>query len=219
MHSAIFRPGARELITCGDAGVQRWPLLDRTDGSRSLQFGPPQRIPLPLLPTRATCSHDGRLLAVVSESVGGALVLDLAAGKLQTILLPHPASGFVALSLDGAWLATSGWRSPVTRFWNVGTGKMIEEWKAAPLGSMSFTPDSRTLIATHADHFNFCDVQTLQPVRRLPRGGATYTSQVAVSTDGKMIALEVTPGIIHFTETATGRTVARLTDPTGDRAT
>jgi WD40 repeat protein len=42
---------------------------------------------------------------------------------------------------------------------------------------------------------------------------------VAFSPDEKLMALEVSPGIIHLSEIATGRTVAKLTDPSGDRAT
>jgi hypothetical protein len=40
---------------------------------------------------------------------------------------------------------------------------------------------------------------------------------VAFSPDGKLMALEMAPAVIHLKETATGRTVARLEDPHGDR--
>jgi pimeloyl-ACP methyl ester carboxylesterase len=42
---------------------------------------------------------------------------------------------------------------------------------------------------------------------------------VAFSPDGKLMALEMAPGVMHLKEAATGRTVARLEDPHGDRAT
>jgi hypothetical protein len=42
---------------------------------------------------------------------------------------------------------------------------------------------------------------------------------VAFSPDGKLMALEMAPAVIHLKEVATGRTVARFEDPFGDRAT
>jgi tetratricopeptide (TPR) repeat protein len=41
---------------------------------------------------------------------------------------------------------------------------------------------------------------------------------VAFSPDGRLMALEMAPGILHLIEVATGRTVARLDDPCDDRA-
>src|SRR5262249_1009266 len=38
------------------------------------------------------------------------------------------------------------------------------------------------------------------------------------SPDGKLMALEMAPAVIHLKEVASGRTVARLEDPHGDRA-
>ncbi len=46
-----------------------------------------------------------------------------------------------------------------------------------------------------------------------------YPGQVAFSPDQKLMALELAPGVIHLKEAATGRTVARLEDPFGDRST
>jgi tetratricopeptide (TPR) repeat protein len=42
---------------------------------------------------------------------------------------------------------------------------------------------------------------------------------VAFSADGLLMALEMAPGVLHLKEVATGRTIARLEDPHGDRAT
>jgi len=42
---------------------------------------------------------------------------------------------------------------------------------------------------------------------------------VAFSPDGRLMALEMAPAVLHLKEVATGRTVAKLEDPCGDRAT
>src|SRR5262249_24545394 len=82
-----------------------------------------------------------------------------------------------------------------------------------------FTPASRSLIISQGDEFRFWDVQTLRLIRRLPRDVALYPGQVAFSPDGRLMALEMAPAVIHLKEVATGRTVARLEDPDGDGAT
>ena len=217
--SAFFQPGGRELLTCGDAGLRRWGIPDRADASRELQPGSPQMIPLPFTPTRACRSRDGSILAVTSESGGGALIVDLASGRVQGSLLAHTYAGFIALSPDGAWLATAGWHSSVLQLWNVKTGERAHEWKVASLVGISFTPDSGALVALRPDECAFWDVKTRQMIRRIPRDASPYNTGVAFSPDEKLMALEVSPGVIHLTEFATGRTVAKLTDPSGDRAT
>ncbi|HJT77646.1 MAG TPA: CDC27 family protein, partial [Gemmataceae bacterium] len=131
----------------------------------------------------------------------------------------HPAGEVRALSPDGRWAASSGWHSDRVRLWNVGTGQMVHEWVVGEQTSVFFTPDSRALIISRGDEFSFWEVETLQPLRRLRREGTQFPGWVAFSPDGRLMALEMAPGVIHLQELATGRTVARLEDPFGDRAT
>ncbi len=217
--SAFFQPGGHELLTCGDAGLQRWAIPNGTNAAVALQLASPQMIPLPFTPTRACRSRVGSILAVTSESGGGAVVVDLASGTVQGSVLPHPRAGFIALSPDGAWLASAGWHSSLLRMWNVQTGELAHEWKVAEVVSISFTPDSHALVVLRPDECVFWDVKTLQQIRRLRREASLYNTAAAFSPDEKLMALEVSPGVIQLAEVATGRTVAKLTDPSGDRAT
>src|SRR5438270_5669965 len=63
----------------------------------------------------------------------------------------------------------------------------------------------------------FWDLKTLQPIRRLARHVTPYPGHVAFSPDGRLMALEMAPAVLHLKEVATGRTVAKLEDPCGDR--
>ena len=218
--SVFFQPDGRELITCGDTGLHRWAIPARTGSAQPFQLGPPQRMMLPfLIPMRACRSRDGRLIAVTSEEAGGAVVLEAATGAMQTPLLGHKRAGNVALSPDGKWLATAGWQSPLLRLWNIQTGKLAHEWgEPAPL-SIGFTPDSRELVSMQLEACDFWSSETFQRVRRLPRNASPYVTPAAFSPDEKLVAVETTPGVIHLTDLATGRLVAKLTDPFGDRAT
>ena len=222
VNSAFFQRDGRELITCGGDGLQRWPIEDRTDASQPVRLRSPQKIPLPFKnPTRACRSRDGRIFAVTSEwgAGGGAYILDATTDAVRSALLPHPRANFVALSPDGKWVATAGFAAPELRLWNVQTGKMAGERKLANPHHLSFTADSRAVVGLYAEECCLWDVRTLQPIRRLRLEGSSYISPAAFSQDEKMMALEVTPGVIHLTDMATGRTVAKLTDPFGDRAT
>src|SRR4029450_9660833 len=97
-------------------------------------------------------------------------------------------------------------------------GERAREWPLGQQTRVFFTPDSRALITCRGDAFTFWDVETLQPIRRLDRDVAVTPGYVAFSADGKLMALEMAPAVIHLQEVASGRTVAKLEDPHGDRA-
>jgi WD40 repeat protein len=131
----------------------------------------------------------------------------------------HPLGEVRALSADGRWAAGCGWASDRVRLWDVAKGEMVHEWVVGKRTDVAFTPDSRALVIARGDEFSFWDVETLQPIRRLRRDGTPYPGCVAFSPDGRLMALEMAPAVVHLKEVATGRTVAKLEDPGGDRAT
>jgi hypothetical protein len=152
-------------------------------------------------------------------------ILDLETGAVRAELGVHPWGEVRALSQDGRWAASCGWHSDGVRLWDVGTGQVVHEWvvgkqQGPGIGATNvfFTPDSRALIICQGDDFSFWDVGTLQLIRRLPRDIALSSGHVAFSRDGRLMALEMAPGVIHLKEVAGGRTVATFEDPHGDRA-
>jgi serine/threonine protein kinase/WD40 repeat protein len=206
------------LLTCGTDGLLRWPLSGDDPEGRRLTLGPPR--PLSPLP-RAWFSRDpaGRTLGVVTQEGGTNQVVDLKTGAVRRELGPHPHGEVRALSGDGRWAASSGWHSDRVRLWDAATGRMVHEWIVGNQTFVFFTPDSRTLIIARGDEFRFWDLATLQPIRRLRREVGYYPGHVAFSPDGRLMALEMAPAVLHLKEVATGRTVAQLEDPFGDRAT
>ena len=156
---------------------------------------------------------------MVTQEGGSNKILDLETGTVRRELGSHPQGEVRALSGDGRWAASSGWHSDRVRLWNADTGQMVHEWVVGKQTNVFFTPDSHTLIISRGDEFSFWDVATLQPIRRLRRDVALYPGYVAFSPDGRLMAVEMAPAVIHLKEVATGRTVAKLEDPHGDRAT
>jgi WD40 repeat protein len=155
----------------------------------------------------------------VTQEGGPNQTLDLKTGVVRRDLGSHPEGEVHALSRDGRWAASSGWHSDRVRLWNAGTGQMVHEWNLGKRANVFFTPDSRALIIAQGDEFSFWDVETFQPIRRLPRDVALYPGHVAFSPDGRLMALEMARAVLHLKEVAAGRTVAKLEDPRGDRAT
>jgi hypothetical protein len=96
---------------------------------------------------------------------------------------------------------------------------MLHEWPVGSSTLVFFTPDSRSLIISRGDEVSFWDVETFQLIRRLPRDVAQFPGWVAFSADGQLMAAEMAPAVIHLMESASGRTIAKLEDPHGDRAT
>jgi WD40 repeat protein len=230
-----------ELLTAGRSGVTRWPI--RSVGVNELSVGPPRTLPwaevpgtlwvtdnavpegkrlvtrmYQVTPTLAERNADGRTLAVLSEGGEVAYLVDLASETLKPHRFRHTSASYIAYSGDGRWVATGGWHTERVRLWNTETGKMAHEW---PVGraKVYFTPDSRTLILCTGNEFTFWDVETLQQLRRIGRDVTQYPGHVAFSPDGRLMALEIAPGIVHLRDAATDRIVAKLEDPHGDRAT
>ena len=205
-----------ELLIAGPGGLHRWP-IQPGEKANQLRLGPPRTIALPALPHRAELSRDGRMLAIVSETEAVGLLVDLATNSARALRLHHPNAGFVALSPDARWLATSGWHSDRVRLWSAQTGEMVKEWMVFR-PKVFFTPDSRALIVSQDGEVSFWDVTTLQRLRWIRRDVAQHPGHVAFSPDGRLMAFEMAPGIIHLKDAASDRTVARLEDPHADRA-
>lgn len=217
--SVLFGADEQTLWTCAeDGGLQRWALHWSGSNGSDLQFDPPQPTPLAFTPTRVTADRTTRALAIVSKDAGQATILDLTNQSLRNFTVDHPVADFIALSPDAKWLATSGWRSDRCRLWETANGRLAKDWAVSPPARISFTPDSRELIVAQGDEFRFLSTETFEASRRLNREIGLYPGDVAFSPDGKLMAMEMSPAVIHLKETSTGRTVAQLEDPFGDRS-
>jgi serine/threonine protein kinase/WD40 repeat protein len=212
-------PGAPNwcLLTCGSAGLLRWPTTTDEQDSQHLRLGPPQR--MSSLPrawfTRGT---SGRTLGVATEEGGANQLLDLETGDVQREFGVHLLGEVRALSPDGRWAASSGWHSDRVRLFNAQTGELIHEWILGKRTYVFFSPDSRSLVISRDSEISFWDVDTLQRTLELRRDIAQFPSHVAFSSDGQLMAMEMSPAVVHLKEVATGKTIARLEDPQGDRA-
>jgi eukaryotic-like serine/threonine-protein kinase len=217
---ALFRADGTELLTCGATdGLRRWPISSDAEPGGVSKIGPFHPIALPLVPMRMVMGRDDRTLAVVGEEDGQCVRLDLVTESVRGGAMPHELAGYVALSPDASRLATSGWHSDRVKVWDETDGKLIKELETGSSALVYFTPNNREMIVARDKEFTFHDLGSLAVTRRLLREPGLFPGHVAFTSDGRMMALEMAPGIIHLKEVASGRTLARLEDPQGDLST
>jgi WD40 repeat protein len=212
--TALFLADGRELLTCGPFnGLRRWAIDGDPKTEGGLRVGLPRTIALPFAPERMAKDHRGQTLAVVGESAGQCVLLDLATERWRGPEMPHFNAGFVALSANAARLATSGWHSSSVKLWEAQSGRLITEVDVGLTARVFFTPDARELIVARNREFTFYDADLLKAVRQMPRETGLYPGYVAFTADGKLMAVEMAPGLIHLKEVNSGRIVAKLEDP------
>jgi serine/threonine protein kinase/WD40 repeat protein len=218
--TALFLPGGHELLTCGPFnGLRRWAIEGDPKSAAGMRIGSPRSVALPFTPSRMAKDRAGQTLALVGESVGQCMLLDLATERAIGLEMPHFNGCFVALSANGKRLATSGWHSRTVKLWEAQTGRLISELDVGLTARVFFTPDDRELIVARYMEFTFYDVNTLAITRQMPRDTGLYPGYVAFTEDGKMMAVEIEPGLIHLKEVASGRTIAKLEDPNRELST
>jgi hypothetical protein len=181
-----------------------------------MRLGLPKQLS-PLTQARFDRSAGGRAIGLAAENGRANKLIDLETGAALRELGPHPNGSLRALSSDGQWAASNGWHSERIRLWNAVTGEMVHEWFVEKQTRIRFSPDSRTLVISAHDEFSFWDVETRRQIHSLRREVGFESSHVAFSPDGKLMALELAPTVIHLVDAATFRTIAKLEDPHGDQ--
>ncbi len=121
-------------------------------------------------------SPDGQLLAV-GEPTGTVRLWEIATGKERFALKKHLAScTALTFSPDNRILA-SGDKEGVVSLWDVATGNIVRTLdpkidqgpgEYLGIGSLSFSPDGKTLLSSHRDWVVFWDAATGKKIRRLP---------------------------------------------------
>ncbi len=218
--SVLFQPAGDELLTLQRNArvLQRWTIQTNLNAASELRLSPSGQMSLPFPATRLASAARGSELAVVGDLKGEVAVLDVNSTTAMGPVLSHPMACYVALSRDGRWMATSGWHSKQVSLWDAAARRLIHQWPSIGASKVAFSPDNRTLAISDANEICFWDLASRKRTQTIRREVSQYPSSVAFSADGKLVAMEMTPGVIHVKDAATFRTVARLTDPFADRS-
>jgi serine/threonine protein kinase/WD40 repeat protein len=194
----------------------RWPISSRPDGTT---IGPPQLLQWYQTHDGFSCSRDGGVVAMAIHN-GGGLVFDADQPATSRRFMPYRDTRGIALSPDGRWAVTQSHADRTLRVWDARTGLMIRDSYENPRShTYLFSPDGRSLaIYVQNETWELVEIETWKTTIRL--GGVGVP--VAFSPDSAIFASETyinsDEGSIALIEVATGRELARLDDPDGERA-
>jgi WD40 repeat protein/DNA-binding SARP family transcriptional activator len=153
----------------------------------------------------ATISRDGTLLLTFRDVAGApnAAIWDVASGvKLREF--EHPIGILDGMfAPDGRTILATG-RDNIARLWDVDTAKLVREFRGHTniMWRGAFSPDGRYVFTTSQDKSaRMWDVQTGQQVRYFPGHALSAVAGIAVSPDGKQVAIGSYDGFIQFAPT------------------
>ena len=208
---ATFAPSGRELITGDDYGVHRWQLTPGTNQTPDV-WGPPHRISELGGTYRGALSRDGQLFAYAHQDQ--VLVQH---GQTTPYSIPFAAAHFLAMSSDSHWLAISSrGPSPTDRvvLWDLDRQQAVWTNRQPGGATLIFSPDSHRLVTGSETEFCSWDLETRQPVRRIPRRNvAGLAGPTAFSHDGKVLAVALSRRQVQLLDAKTGAELGLLDSP------
>jgi len=146
-------------------------------------------------------SPDGKVLAFAK---GGALLTDLATGKVSLFSKDLDGVHSLAYSPDGKWLVAGNWNG-VAKSWEAASGKELNTYRGAGNNSaLMFSPDSTLLVGYHGE-VTLWDINTGRQRAEIRHGyrnifGKNWSSVTAAafSPDGQTLVTGSINGTIMF---------------------
>ncbi len=206
--AVMFEPSG-SLLTTTSAGLHRWPV--RADPVHPNRFcvGPPELIPVRLRAIGGHLAHgaDGQVLA--AGSIDGGFVWHRDRPDAAIPLRPHGECRAVAVSPNGALVATGSQSGNELKVWDARTGTLIRAFPTGNYRTMPyFSPDGQWLMNRDGQTWRVAD---WSPGPRHPgeRG-------VAFAPKMRLAAWGGHKGFVPLVDPDTGRELARLEDPHQD---
>jgi eukaryotic-like serine/threonine-protein kinase len=189
-----------DLLTSGVAGAWRWPV--RLDPERrEYRIGPPSRLRLPAGLEDFSADRTGRIVALAY----GDRAYVQTPGRTLTLAPLQDARG-IAVSPDGAWVATGSHGKNGFQVWRTRDASPVADRNIEGLVRVAFSPDGKWLM-TKGPPCRLWAVGTWDEARRIDGEGRCF------SPDSRLVAVQDARMVIRLVEAATGRTLARLESP------
>ncbi|MBU6401663.1 MAG: hypothetical protein KGS61_15205, partial [Verrucomicrobia bacterium] len=158
---------------------------------------------------RGAATPDGRVVAVAYAS--RCYVFDMNLGTLAAVTGPQAGLKYVALSPDGRWLATGGWHNQNVKIWSTRSGAAERELATEMSPNLEFSPDGRWLVTSTGSEYRFWRTADWTPAHRIRRpGNDDLPGPLTFSSDGRLLALAETRGVVHLVSPETGETLAQI---------
>jgi serine/threonine protein kinase/WD40 repeat protein len=196
----VFEPSG-DLITSGSIGVRRWPIqLDLDRGE--FRIGPPRHLALPA----GDCGiAEDRLGRIVARPDHDFAFVATPGGTIH--LGPLDDCRYVAVSPDGAWLATgSHIATKGAQVWRIRDATKVTGLPVDYGTGVVFSPDGKWLM-TQASPCRLWTADTWREARQIGGAGLCF------SPDGTLVGVKDATRAIRLVEIDTGRILARLESP------
>jgi serine/threonine protein kinase/WD40 repeat protein/tetratricopeptide (TPR) repeat protein len=222
---ALLHLDGQSLITNSPWGLYRWPIRPVAGRSaHALQIGPPQFIrESSSNPWQVAWMPGHRGLMINDNTNARVLLVDLndpTPATSQAAVLPseHGRMTMVAVSPDGQWIASGGWKERSIQIWNVATRRLERclppcDGRGDTQFYVAFSADGRWLVCAadnkEASGYYFWRVGTWER-ELLIRTEPDIPRAPAFTRDGRLMALRMSSQQILLADPANGRAIARL---------
>jgi WD40 repeat protein len=196
------------LLTCGASGLLGWPVRADTTEPARYRIGPrEQLLPYTTLDQWGS-SADGQTIAIPNYN-SGAVVVHRGRHARTVHVQPQEDVRCCAVSPDGHWVATGSFGNTdglAAKVWDAATGELAKEFRVPWMCGVTFSPDGRWLMTSSGG----CRLWEVGSWKEGPKvGGASG----CFSPDGRLLAVEDSPGAIRLVRPESGGGVARLEAP------
>jgi WD40 repeat protein/predicted Ser/Thr protein kinase len=218
---ALFEPTGDSVLAVEPGRIRRRPLgAERAAGSWELKTGAPEDLPQGLgdfsVDSAAWWGPPGQGLVLQEGRKRVCLARLDHPGEVTTLDPDFPQVLFLGSSPDGRWVAAGAWDgSAGARVYDTRTGKRVKEWRVGDAVPV-FSPDGRWLaIATGSGApggaaCSFWHVGTWELAHTIPVSRTGSPSQMAFTSDGRLLAYQNTLTEITLFDMATFRALATL---------
>jgi Flp pilus assembly protein TadD len=203
---------AGSLLTCGTLGLLRWPVQIDSERPERYRMGPPQRLLAGGPREQWGASDDGRTIAIPKFGQG-AILVQLGSPAKDKRLSPQQDVRHCAVSPNGEWVATGSHDSTDefgVKIWQAASGQEVMKLRVPAQCTPTFSPDGRWLLTNAGG----CRLWQVGAWTEGPMIGGPWG---CFSPNGRLLAVEDSPGAIRLVETDTGAEVVRLESPEQSR--
>jgi WD40 repeat protein len=210
----LFQRDNRSLIGVGPDAILRWPLEFPDEPGETVRIGRVETMfELPGAGFQRAClGGDGSRLAVVGHQ--RSLMLELGTRPHSVEFASGQRNSFVTLSPDGRWVVAASYYGLGVTAWDAHNGRLAHHLITNENATVSFSPDSRTLVTATTTECVWWNVENWQVRMRRPLDlGGDVAALVAFSPTGRLLALTSPRDQVSLLEPETGRELAALISP------
>lgn len=201
------------LVAVTTLGLLKWPVSTAQDPAQILQLGPPERLALPGTIERyaSSCRAEPQVQAVARGNQGAQIWQGNTFQNPLTV--QHPDCRYVAVSPDGAYVATGSHNGFGIKVWQAETGHLIQELVTQTRHTEpQFSPDGRWLHDRNGKRWELQDWK--QQTVRTGDTADDHRCVFAYSPDSSMLAASVVgQPLISLYNANTLEPLAELQDP------